>query len=291
MFKWKIYGFTGVEMRFIFTFLVVAVAALALTWYVGYDYNMYEYRLIKSLIVKARDYFGKQDKHEVAVAGADPHENECNSWGTLNDLMDKLFERIFDTYRIVYEHPSHKLSENLDDDVNDISMVVENFHSRITMAIHSLPEFLFPVHVIFKSMQANMLDTKDKLVKLSHDLQRKIDADYSESREVMIFQFAKFLQKLGHAIENEQDAVLGCICIGCVQLDAISAAAMENVNYCIDVAEERFRSIYNSTKQGLNLNLEHTVNVLTDSYTSPMSMIDTFFQLPVHVSISCMFLH
>lgn len=278
-------------MRFIFTFLVVAVAALALTWYIGYDYNMYEYRLIKSLIVKARDYFDKHDKHKVAEADAEPPENECHSWGTLNVLMDKLFKRIFDTYRKVYDHPSHKLSENLDEDVNDIAMVIENFHSRITMALHSLPEFLLPVHVIFKSMQTNMLDTKDKLVELSHDLQRKIDADYSESREVMVFQFAKFLQKLGYAIEKEQDAVLECVCTGCVQLDAISAAAMDNVNYCIDVAEDRFRSIYNSTKQGLNLNLEHTIRVLTDSYTSPMSMIDTFFHLPVHVSISCMFSH
>lgn len=270
-------------MRFIFTFLVVAVAALTLTWYIGYDYNMYEYRLIKSIVVKVHNYF--KDTEAEHGNDDDSDATKCHSWYTLNILMEKLFKRTFDTYGAVYQHPSHKLSENLTDDIKAITFIVDNFHSRLEVAIHSLPEFLFPARAIFESMQANLIDTKDKLVNLSDELLGKIDADYSKSRRTLVHQFAKFLLKMGQIVEKEQDSTLECVCAASVQLDVISEAAMENVHYCIDDAEFRFRAIYNSTKHGLNLNLDHTIEVLTDSYDTPVSMFDNFFHLPIHVSI------
>lgn len=268
-------------MRFILTFLVVAVASLTLTWYIGYDYNMYEYRLIKSIVVKVHDYIAEDD-HKTA----DVDDGECHSWSTLNTLMQKIFERVFDSFGTVYQNAGHKLSENLADDINDISWVVDNFENRLASAIHSLPEYMYPVREIFESMQTNLLDINGRMILLSNELLQKIDDDYSKSHETMIYQFVKFLQNMGHIIEAEDDAALECICTASIRLDAITAAAMENENYCIVDAEYHFRGIFNATKRGLNLNLESTIETLTESNTAPVSMFDNFFQLPLHVSIS-----
>lgn len=282
-------GWRRCAMRFIATFLVVAVAALSLTWYFGYDYNMYEYRLIKSIVVKVHDYM-YEDADESAD-DRDAHGTECHSWSTLNDLMEKLFRRIIDTYGTVYKHPSHKLSENLTDDVSDISMVIDNFHGRLTVAMHSLPDDLYPVRIIFESMQTNLDDINKQLAELSKELLQKIDDDYSDSRKSLMLQFAKMLLRLGYIIRTRKDSALGCVCAASLKLDTVSVAAIDNVNYCIDDAENHYRDIFNTTKLGLNINLEHTVDVLTESNTGSVSMFDNFFQLPVHVSISNMFSH
>lgn len=271
-------------MRFIATFLVVAVAALSLTWYFGYDYNMYEYRMIKSIVVKVHDYLNENNDEN--ANDNDPHGTECHSWSALNVIMDKLFIRIVDTYGKLYQHPSHKLSENLADDVKAISMVIDNFHGRLTVAMHTLPEYLFPVRSIFESMQTNLDEINKLFVALSEELLHKIDDDYSDNRHSLILQFARVLQKLGYMVQTKEDSALECVCAASVKLDTVSTAAIENVNYCINDAENRYRDIFNSTRFGLNINLEHTINVLTDSNTGSVSTYDNFFQLPLHVSIS-----
>lgn len=285
-------------MRFIVTFFVVALTALALTWYVGYDYNTYEYQLIKAIVVKVVKYIDVsgadvKDVHPKTsetddksdVSSDDKPDEECYSWSTLNFLMEKLFTRVFENWEVVHGHPSHKLTTNLTVDVDHIKSTIEQFHSRLTLAIGSIPDYLFPARIIFESMQKSLYETRDKLVELYSELMHKIDADYSKSREAVVYQFAKFLQKMSLLVEAEEDLVLECICTAAVQLDHISMVAMINMNYCIDEAELRFRDIFNATRIGLNNNLEHTVDLLTKSKTSPVSMFDNFFQLPVHVRI------
>lgn len=276
-------------MRFIATFLVVAVAALSLTWYFGYDYNMYEYRLIKSIVVRVHDYL--EENNDENAEHDDSHGTECHSWSTLNSLMDKLFRRIVDTYGRFYENPSHTLSTNLTDDAKAISVVIDNFHGRIAVAIRSLPEFLYPVRTIFESMQRLLMDLDKQFDRLSKRLLQKIDDDYSSSRQSLVLQFIRLLQKLGFIVLTKDKSPLKCVCAASVKLDTVSAAAINNVNYCINDAEHRFRDIFNSTKFGLNINLEHTIHVLTKSNTGSVSMLDNFFQLPVHVSITDIFAH
>lgn len=273
-------------MRFIFTFLVVAVAALTLTWYFGYDYNTFEYRLIKTIVIKVHHYF---DENEPYTDDDDANHSstiECNSWSTLNVLVDKLYKRVFDANATTFMRPSPKLSENLNDDIKEISFVIDNFHSRITSAVSTIPDYLFPLRTIIGSMQRDLFEINAKFIKVSNEMLKQIDDDFAESRETLFYRWAAFLRRMNHIVETEKDSALECICAASIQLDEISEIAMHNVNDCLDDVEYRVRDILNSTKIRLNTNLEQTMTLLEETHERPVSAIDNFFHLPVHVSIS-----
>lgn len=273
-------------MRFIFTFLVVAVAAFTLTWYVGYDYNTFEYRLIKTIIVKVHHYFDENVSHTVDDDDAEHSSTiECNSWSTLNVLVDKLYKRVFDAYTIMFMHPSPKLSENLNDDVKEISFVIDNFHGRITSAVSKLPNYLFPIRMIIGSMQRDLFELNGKFVKASSEMLEQIDVNFAENRETLFYRLAAFLRRMNHVVETEKDSALECICTASVQLDGISEIAVHTVNDCFDDVEYRVRDILNSTKIRLNANLDQTIALLEETHEKQISAVDNFFQLPVHVSI------
>lgn len=279
------------NMRFIITFLVVAVASLALTWYIGYDYNTYEYHLIKSIVVKVNDYLSEDDSENVDVDNLpDPsdksHAPECHSWYTLHILMEKLFKRFFESFDSIHENPSNQLNENLSEDLKSISIIVDTFDSRLTSAINSLPEYMLPVRVMFESMQADLFHINEKLQKMSDKLFTEIYDDSTKSGDTMLHEFGKFVLKMGRIIAAEDYSAIECICAATTKLDVITELALKNVNLCIDGAEIRFREIFNITRVALNGNLDYTIEALTESYETPVSMMDNLFKLPLHVRIS-----
>lgn len=273
-------------MRFIIPFIVIAIGIFSLTWYLNYDYNLFEYRLVEAIATYIYNDYSNNNRNLVIdekFIGPEITQLTCVSWESLEVLVNDTTKKLdsFESLTKIDE----SLMNCLKMDLYFVNTTISDFQTRVQQAADTMPVQLELVKSVFLTTHANLNKMNDELIGTSQTLLRIIDKEQISTTVKAISEIKKTIARLLSAIPNLEYMQLECSCSAAIRLNELSNEIKSTSSLCVFETEVVFRSTYNTTTTYLNEMLDEISDIVTMSREKPISFIDDLFYIPVQVCI------
>lgn len=270
-------------MRFIIAFVVIAAAVFSATWYLNYDYNLFEYRLIEAIATYIYNSYSSRESVVEKTAIRDTGQSKCRSWESLDELISDTSHSL-DVF-VATMGGEESFAHCLAMDLNHVNITISDFKARVEQLAEVMPLLMDLGKNIFRTTRTIVERMTREIIGTSTELIRIIDRErWLSIRKVV--QLAKAsIDRLAGAIPNLENAHLDCSCIAAARLHEISSEIVSAADLCTLNVEIAFRSSYNMTMSHLNGVLRHLSIIVANSREKPVSFIDNLFYIPIQVCI------
>lgn len=275
-------------MRFIISFIVIAVSVFSLTWYLNYDYNLFEYRLIEAIATYIYNYSNQRISTVENVNQPEIELPKCASWESLEMLVNDTTKSL-DHFMSTTVKSDESLVSCLKMDLYFVNMTINDFETRVRQAADSVPQYLDLIRTVFLSINSGLEKMNDEIIGTSQHLLRIIDREQLSSMQKCDKEMRKTIVRLMGAIPNLDNSQLMCSCDAAVRLQNDFNEIISSANSCVLKTEIEFRSTYNETTSYLNDMLNELSAIVTMSREKPISFIDNLFYIPIQVCIWTLF--
>lgn len=271
-------------MRFIATFIAIAIGAFALTWYLNYDYNLFEYQLLQSCVKFVYRYFTNEELESARkppkIVDSDDVEL-CWSW----DVMLVLLQQVHDNVETLSERVEEdaQFMDRLGNDIRMVDLLIDDFDHQIEKTTHALPKYLEPVNIVLQSMQHNIHETHRTVVNSTVSNFGLVESDqvlFKQKKLDLLRAAVETADKLAEANTNTE---LTCMCRIVLELRELSEKMIEQTDACVVDVERGFRDVYNGTIYYMNSVMDETSTLIESSKTKPISTVDNLLHLPIFV--------
>lgn len=270
-------------MRFVVAFVVIAAAVFSATWYLNYDYNLFEFRLIEAIATYISNLYSSRESVVEKAPVRDTGQSKCWSWESVEALVSDTSHNLDGFVSTIGGEKS--FANCLAVDLHYVNMTIREFDARAEQLGEAMPLLMDLGKNIFRTTRSIVERMIGVIIGTSNRLIRLIDQERWRSIASVVRMARASIERLEGAIPNLENAHLDCSCIAAERLHEISSEIASAADLCTVDAESAFRSSYNMTMSHLNGVLRQMSAIVAESREKPVSFIDNLFYIPIKVCI------